>query len=129
MNFPEILRNERLKAHLKQSELGERIGVSVQVLSTYETGIREPKLKTLIRIADEFNLSLDNLVGRDMSLSQNREKCSTESYEEEHLLEMFRSLTEEDKEKVLAIVRTLYDIGKPIQENDFRSEKSPASAG
>lgn len=129
MNFPEILKNERLKAKMKQPELGEKIGVSVQALSAYETGVREPKIKTLIRIADEFHLSLDDLVGRNIPICQDIEGNALNSYEEQHLVQMFRTLSDTDKEKVLAIVKTLHDMDKDIGKGQDIVGKSAVSAG
>lgn len=106
MRFPELLKNERLKANLKQSELGARVGVGVATISLYEKGEREPKIDTLMALADVFNVSIDYLVGREAH------DTKQENFEEEHLMQMFRALSDDNKEKVIAITKTLHDMDK-----------------
>ena len=55
------LRSER---GLSQKELADVLACSVTVYSRYETGAREPSLDTLIRLADFYGVTLDELVGR-----------------------------------------------------------------
>ena len=47
-----------------QPQLAEKIGVSQQMISFIETGLKEPSTINLIRIADSLNCSLDELTGR-----------------------------------------------------------------
>ena len=63
-----IKMNERIKKIRKQKgfsqiELGKRIGVSQQVITNYERGIREPNIETLLKIAGALDISLEALVG------------------------------------------------------------------
>lgn len=60
MNLKEI----RITKRLTQKEVADYIGCSSVVYSRYETGDREPSIDTLIRIADCFQVSLDDIVGR-----------------------------------------------------------------
>lgn len=47
-----------------QKEFAKKIGVSNVVLSRYESGVRTPDNDTQIKIADVFDISLDELNGR-----------------------------------------------------------------
>lgn len=47
-----------------QEELADRIGVSRGALGNYEREKREPGIDLLIKLADTFNVSIDELVGR-----------------------------------------------------------------
>lgn len=49
---------------LTQAELGELIGVSQVAISTYENGERTPPLDVLIKLADVFDCTIDDLVDR-----------------------------------------------------------------
>lgn len=52
-------------AHKKtQREVAEYLGATVRAVSYYESGEREPNIKTLIALADFFGVSLDYLTGR-----------------------------------------------------------------
>ena len=58
------LKEIRTARGLGQKDVASVIGCSVTVYSRYETGDREPGIDTLIRLADFYNISLDELVGR-----------------------------------------------------------------
>jgi len=60
MNLKEI----RLAKGLTQKAVADYIGCSSVVYSRYETGDREPSIDTLIKIADCFEVTLDDIVGR-----------------------------------------------------------------
>lgn len=61
--FSERLRLLREEKGLKQSDLADYLGVSIQNVSYYERG-REPNYDTLNKIADFFKVSTDYLTGR-----------------------------------------------------------------
>ncbi len=56
----------RLENEWKQIELAKRIGVDRTSVSSYECGKRIPDIFILCRIADEFGVTLDYLVGRSV---------------------------------------------------------------
>ena len=53
----------RRKKGFSQTELGDRIGVSQQVITNYERGIREPDIETLLKIAGALDISIETLIG------------------------------------------------------------------
>ena len=55
------LREER---RIYQRELAEILDMSFRGYQNYETGQSEPKLATLLAIADYYQVSIDYLVGR-----------------------------------------------------------------
>ena len=55
------LREER---RIYQRELAEILGMSFRGYQNYETGQSEPKLATLIVLADYYQVSIDYLEGR-----------------------------------------------------------------
>jgi transcriptional regulator with XRE-family HTH domain len=52
---------------LSQVQLAEKLQLSKQTLSNYETGSRKPGVDVLVRIADTFGISVDYLLGRSNS--------------------------------------------------------------
>lgn len=64
--FKDMLKYFRMREHLSQSELAERLGVSTSRIAMYEAGKREPDFETEERIADFFNTDLNTLRGRDI---------------------------------------------------------------
>lgn len=69
MTFGEKLRNVREENNLTQEQLGERLFVSRQVVSKWETGVRYPDLLTAKKIAEIFNLSVDYFLEEDKLVS------------------------------------------------------------
>lgn len=51
--------------NISQEELAERVGISRQTLSKYETGESIPDIEKTKAIADVFGVSLDDLVNYD----------------------------------------------------------------
>lgn len=54
----------RVKKQISQSQVAKDIGISQQCYSRYERGEHEADYKTLIKLADYFDVSLDELLGR-----------------------------------------------------------------
>ena len=65
MTFSEHLLELRKKNGRSQQELADELAISLRAYRYYESGEREPQLSLLIRMADYFDLSLDELVGRE----------------------------------------------------------------
>ena len=62
-----IIRELRKQHHMTMKELGKIVGVAESTISLYETGKRQPDLDTLTHIADVFGVSIDKLMGRELS--------------------------------------------------------------
>ncbi|MEB9422705.1 helix-turn-helix transcriptional regulator [Bacillus cereus] len=54
----------RKKQGFTQNDIAHRLNVARSTYTNWEAGRAEPDLKTLIEIANIYNVSLDNLVGR-----------------------------------------------------------------
>lgn len=57
-------RDLRRKHRMTQRQMAAKIGVSQSNYGRYESGLRQPDGATLIKIADEFGVSIDYLIGR-----------------------------------------------------------------
>lgn len=64
MIFEERLIHLRKEKGLSQNAVAKEIKVAPRAYQNYEYGTAEPRLSTLIRIADFYGVSLDYLVGR-----------------------------------------------------------------
>lgn len=62
--FKEVLKGLRIQNNLTQKEIANIINVSERTYSRYETGDREPRIETLIKIAEYYKIPIDILVGR-----------------------------------------------------------------
>lgn len=64
-SFLERLQEARQRKGLSQRTLADKIGVHKNQIWLYENGKTEPRLSTLVWIADALEVSIDWLVGRD----------------------------------------------------------------
>ena len=62
--FPERLRKLREERRIKRYILSQRCGLHSDAIRRYERGEAEPDIKSLIAIANFFEVSLDYLMGR-----------------------------------------------------------------
>ena len=65
MEFREMLQQTRKARGWSQEDLAEKIQVSRQAVSKWETGDAMPDLPKLLALADALDLSLDTLCGRE----------------------------------------------------------------
>lgn len=63
MYFPRI-RDMREDADLTQAQVADMLGIAQTVYSRYERGYQTIPLPLLIRLADQYQVSLDYLTGR-----------------------------------------------------------------
>ncbi len=59
------LRDYRLRLGLSQRQLSEKLNIPQTTLFSYETNASQPPIDTLIKLADFYNCSIDELVGRE----------------------------------------------------------------
>lgn len=85
---------------ISQKNLGDLLGLTQQMISSYENDLSSPNAEILWKIADFFNVSIDSLVGRT---SNTQELDPSEA----RLLQYFKHLKETDREKSILIIQTL----------------------
>lgn len=62
--FPRKLQSMRERRHLSRQRLADLCGISQSTIAKYERGERFPTIDMLIMLADLFDTSIDELVGR-----------------------------------------------------------------
>ena len=70
----------RRKSGLSQEQLAEKIGVSRQAISKWESGTSTPELETLLALSDCFSITLDELV-KDETANQEASEAPLKSRE------------------------------------------------
>ncbi|MBD8014333.1 MULTISPECIES: helix-turn-helix domain-containing protein [Planococcus] len=68
MIFSERLKSEREKKGWSQAELAEKIHVSRQSVSKWETGKNYPTIEVIIDLSDLFGITIDELLRSDKEL-------------------------------------------------------------
>ena len=61
-NIAENIKFYRKDMNMTQADLAEKLYVQKNVVSNYENGYRTPDIITLCKLADIFEISLDELV-------------------------------------------------------------------
>lgn len=69
MQFPQTfntsLRRHRMSAGKTYKQMSEAMSIAIQSYQRYEQGVREPNIDQIVFLADFFNVSLDELFGRE----------------------------------------------------------------
>ena len=68
MTVPETLRSLREKSGLTQDQLAERVLVTRQAVSRWETGETQPNTETLKLLSREYGVSINTLLGSPRQL-------------------------------------------------------------
>ena len=69
MEFGDKVKKLRTDRGLNQTVLAERLGVRKSIISAYESQMRMPSLDMLVKIALEFSVSVDWLLGLERTKS------------------------------------------------------------
>ena len=65
MNFPKKLVQLRNERGVLQKDLVKTLGLNLHTYQRFEYGEQDPRMSTLIALADFYDISLDELVCRD----------------------------------------------------------------
>ena len=68
MATKDVLKEIRMKNNLTQDEMAEKLAVTRQAVSRWETGDSTPNIETLKQISKDFNISINTLLGRPRRL-------------------------------------------------------------
>ena len=71
MDLGSRIKQARETLNLSQDELAEKLAISRQAISKWETGKSYPDIETILKLSDIFNLSLDELVKGDKVFQEN----------------------------------------------------------
>jgi len=78
MNFRENLQNLRNSKNMTQEELAEKLDVSRQAVSKWESGSGYPEMEKILLICDIFDCTMDTLMKGKISLNENDDRKSYE---------------------------------------------------
>lgn len=95
MSISSVLRCEMKKQHISQRSLSEKAKVSQSYLSLLCTGKKTPSLDALSRISDALQIPIESFF---------LDEQKTLSIEEQHLVDIYRSLDIEKKAILTQII-------------------------
>ena len=96
------LRKLRIASGMSQQQLADVIGTSQQSINKYENHNVEPDIATLIKLADHFQVSVDDLVGHAAAAAMDVEELEL-SREEAELISNYRRLSRAEKDSLRLI--------------------------
>jgi len=76
MNICEKLKQARVDTELSQEAAAEKVGVSRQTMSNWETGKSYPDIASVIALSDVYGVSLDSLMKGDVKMIQHLEEST-----------------------------------------------------
>ena len=115
MEIGQKIKQLRYKAGLTQEQLGERLGLSAQAVSKWETAVTMPDISLLPALAETFGVSIDELF--DLSREQKLRRLESRLEQEEMPPDVFREYEEllqeelsrpEGREHCLSLLAQLY---------------------
>lgn len=71
--------SERKKCKLSQEDLDEKLGITRQTISNWELNETSPDLKQASKLCDIFNISLDELTGKENAILTRLDKTENNS--------------------------------------------------
>lgn len=120
-NFASNLKHLRIQNNMTQEELGKKLSKDYSTIGKWENGTRSPIMEDVIRIAEYFNISLQELISGKIGINDSPTYQKT-NYKQillnRGLIDENNNLTEEDAEKLIdfAIANKEYLIKKENKE-------------
>lgn len=91
--------------NITQKELGEAVGVSDKAVSTWELGVKEPRMGTIQKLADFFGVSKSDII-EDLQKTPAEADVTFDDFTYAMYGEA-KELTDEDKNMLLEMARML----------------------
>lgn len=127
MGISENIKLLREQYGLSQKELGQIAGVSDKAVSTWEQGIKEPRMGAIQKIADHFGIQKSNIIEDNglqgpssalTSLQPTKKvpKDLKKILEDEEITLNGRMMSAEDKEKMMRIIEAAFYEAKEMNK-------------
>lgn len=110
MEFKDSLREARKAAGLTQGQVAEMMNITKSTYCGYETGKRQPDVAKIKQISDILGIPADKLLQTGHAVSS--QPTQKRNQKEDELVELFRSMTPEERDMVTAVIKTIMDRKK-----------------
>ena len=121
MGISENIKILREKYGLSQKELGQIAGVSDKAVSTWEQGLKEPRMGAIQKLADYFCIRKSDII-EDGGLASKRTTSSLSlTQQEEAHIKKYRQLDADGKSRVDYVLNMEFDLMNNSAEKEERS--------
>lgn len=117
LKFGDILRDLLEERNLSQKQMADDLNISASAVGNYVRNNREPDFDTLKRIAGYFQVSTDFLL--------NCQSGQESGYGEQKILQIFRALSEDQKELYIEQGRLLIRCSQKKKERSSPLRSDP----
>lgn len=104
-NFSSNLKHLRIQNNMTQEDLGKKLDKDYSTIGKWENGTRSPIMEDVIKIAEYFNISLQELIGGKIGINDAQPKSEKINYKQillaRGLIDKDDTLTEEDAKKLI----------------------------
>lgn len=97
MSFSDVLRYLLFKRGITQADVCRLTGIPTSLMSNYIKGVKSPTLTNSIKLAQAFNITLDELAGLSLPDAQDKTVLSEEEYP---IMTKYRRLNDSGKEYI-----------------------------
>lgn len=97
------LKEFRKKIGLSQDDIAKKLGVHNTTYGNWELGKTEPDIKNLIKLADYYNVTVDELLGREADTINLKFLGETEAYLIKKILKMNQLELDKTKAYVMGL--------------------------
>lgn len=108
MKLGDRLKAERERKGWSQIFVADKVGITNTVLSNYERNYRDPDTDTLKKLADLYEVSIDSLLGREVSGVDNDQDI-------QFIMRARKDLSPKAYERFMKLAR---DMKKSFEEED-----------
>ncbi|WP_307977917.1 helix-turn-helix transcriptional regulator [uncultured Phascolarctobacterium sp.] len=122
MGISENIKILRERYGLSQKELGQIAGVSDKAVSTWEQGLKEPRMGAIQKLADYFSIRKSDIIedGGLMSKRTPSPSLSLTQQEETHI-KKYRQLDADGRERVDYVLDMEYKLANERAEKEEES--------
>jgi transcriptional regulator with XRE-family HTH domain len=98
--FADKIKRLRTARKMTQRDLADALGIKQQTVCRWESGGGEPNIEMLIKLADFFNITIDQLVGHEL-------KPDKPSKSEQRISFYLKELSDDQKDVITTLIKTL----------------------
>ncbi|MDE5737575.1 MAG: helix-turn-helix domain-containing protein [Oscillospiraceae bacterium] len=110
------IKQVREQKGMTQKECAEALNITLRAWQTYEQGVSEPRHEILCKIADMFDVSLDYLLNRTISIPERLTQSEIDF--ENAIIERYKKLPEKYRKFFLQGVMEAVECYKQEKKND-----------